>query len=100
MDRIGKLNKLFDEGNEIHYWTARGGNSGLDWTELTHKQLSEWGVKFTSVQMKKPVYDYWVDDRAINTKDFLMRIDYNIHLDYSDVLLQPQEISIKFQERC
>ena len=19
---------------------------GLDWTELTHKQLSEWGVKF------------------------------------------------------
>tara|TARA_B100001989_G_scaffold251048_1_gene229394 strand:+ start:987 stop:1286 length:300 start_codon:yes stop_codon:yes gene_type:complete len=70
MDRIGKLNKLFDEGNEIHYWTARGGNSGLDWTELTHKQLSEWGVKFTSIQMKKPVYDYWVDDRAINTKDF------------------------------
>ena len=51
-DRIAQLNKLFDEGNEIHYWTARGGNSGLDWTELTHKQLSEWGLNFF-VQMKK-----------------------------------------------
>ena len=44
--------------------------------------------------MKKPIYDYWVDDRAINTKDFLMRIDYNIHLDYSDVLLQPKRSAL------
>ena len=48
-DRIGKLNKLFDQGNELHYWTARGGNSGKDWTELTKQQLDEWGVKHTSV---------------------------------------------------
>ena len=69
-DRIAKLNKLFDEGNELHYWTARGVNSGKDWTELTKKQLDEWGVKYTAIQMKKPVYDYWIDDRAINIKDF------------------------------
>ena len=61
---------MFDEGNELHYWTARGGNSGKDWTELTKKQLDEWGVKHTAIQMKKPVYDYWIDDRAINIKDF------------------------------
>ena len=23
-DLIERLNKLYDEGNEIHYWTARG----------------------------------------------------------------------------
>jgi hypothetical protein len=68
--RIVKLNKLFDDGHEIHYWTARGGNSGIDWTELTQQQLKDWGVKYTSIQMKKPVYDVWVDDRAINAKDF------------------------------
>ena len=70
MERIAKLNKLFDEGHEIHYWTARGGNSGIDWTELTNKQLNDWGVKHTSINMKKPVYDVWVDDRAVNIKDF------------------------------
>ena len=47
--RIAKLNALFDEGHEIHYWTARGGNSGKDWTELTHKQLKDWNVKHTSL---------------------------------------------------
>jgi len=26
--RIAKLNALYDKGHEIHYWTARGGNSG------------------------------------------------------------------------
>lgn len=70
IERIAKLNKLFDEGHEIHYWTARGGNSGIDWTELTNKQLNDWGVKYTSINMKKPVYDVWVDDRAVDIKDF------------------------------
>jgi hypothetical protein len=68
--RIIKLNKLYNDGHEIHYWTARGGNSGKDWTELTHQQLKEWGVLYTSITMKKPVYDVWIDDRAINAKDF------------------------------
>lgn len=68
--RIAKLNSLFDEGHEIHYWTARGGNSGKDWTDLTQQQLKQWNVKHTSVTMKKPVYDVWIDDRAINADDF------------------------------
>ena len=70
MERIAKLNKLFDEGHELHYWTARGGNSGKDWTELTKKQLDDWGVQYTSINMKKPVYDVWVDDRAVDIEKF------------------------------
>lgn len=69
-DRIAKINKLYDEGHQIHYWTARGGTSGIDWSELTIKQLAQWGCKYTSVNFKKPMYDFWIDDKAINDKDF------------------------------
>jgi hypothetical protein len=57
---------LYDAGNEIHYWTARGGVSGKEWTDFTIKQLNDWGVKYTSVSTGKPVYDVWIDDKAFN----------------------------------
>ena len=67
-DRIEKVNKMFDEGHEIHYWTARGATSGIDYTELTTKQLDSWGCKYTSVRVGgKPHYDIWVDDKAHNS---------------------------------
>lgn len=69
-DRIEKINKLFDEGHEIHYWTARGGRTGKDWSELTKQQLEKWGCKYTSLKMGKPSYDVWIDDLATNAKDF------------------------------
>jgi hypothetical protein len=64
--RIEHFNLLFDAGNEIHYWTARGGNTCKNWDELTLKQLSEWGVKYTTAKTGKPAYDIWVDDKAFN----------------------------------
>lgn len=70
MDRIARINELFDVGHEILYWTARGGTTGIDWTELTKKQLSDWGVKYTKLKMFKPRYDVWVDDKAFNSEDF------------------------------
>ena len=70
-DRIEKVNKMFDEGHEIHYWTARGAVSGIDYTELTTKQLDSWGCKYTSVRVGgKPHYDIWVDDKAHNSEEF------------------------------
>ena len=38
---IEKINKLYDEGNTIVYWTARGSGSGKDWHELTGKQFKK-----------------------------------------------------------
>jgi hypothetical protein len=70
LDRIAKVNQLFDDGHEIHYWTARGGRTGKDWSELTKQQLEEWGCKYTSLKMGKPSYDVWIDDLAFNAKDF------------------------------
>jgi hypothetical protein len=69
-DRIEKINKLYDQGHEIHYWTARGGRTGIDWYDLTKQQLDEWGCKYTSFKTGKPSYDVWIDDLAINAKEF------------------------------
>ncbi len=48
----------------------RGSGSGKDWREFTKNQLKEWGVKATSINCGKPMYDIWVDDKAINDKTF------------------------------
>jgi hypothetical protein len=66
LSRISHFNMLYDAGNEIHYWTARGANTGKNWEELTLKQLNDWGVKYTSAKTGKPAYDIWVDDKAFN----------------------------------
>ena len=33
-----KANKLYEEGNTIIYWTARGTTTGIDWHDVTKKQ--------------------------------------------------------------
>ena len=71
VDRIKKINNLYEKGNEVHYWTARGSVSGVDHFELTKKQLTEWGCKYTSLRVgDKPHYDVWIDDKAIWSEDF------------------------------
>ncbi len=69
-ENIEKVNKLYEEGNTIIYWTARGGNSGIDWTELTVKQLQEWGAKYHEVKLTKPSYDLFIDDKVLNARDW------------------------------
>ena len=70
MKNIDKINRLYDEGNEIVYWTARGGTTGIDWTELTRSQLEKWGAKHTELKMWKPHYDLFICDKAINAEGF------------------------------
>ena len=62
-ENIDKINKLYDEGNTIVYWTARGSRSGIDWYDFTEKQLKEWGAKFNLLKCDKPYYDIFIDDR-------------------------------------
>jgi hypothetical protein len=69
-ERIEKINKLFDQGHEIIYWTARGMSSGKDWAEFTLTQLGSWGCRYTKLIMNKPRYDVWIDDKSINSEDF------------------------------
>ena len=70
LERIAHINSLFDQGNEIHYWTARGSSSGKDHLPLTIKQLNQWGCKYTTANVGKPVYDIWIDDKAQNDKSY------------------------------
>jgi histidinol phosphatase-like enzyme len=70
VERIEKINRLYDEGHTIHYWTARGSASGIDRSELTKAQLQQWGVKYHKLMLGKPVYDLWIDDKAINSETF------------------------------
>ena len=65
-DRIIEYNKLYDEGHDITYWTARGTTTGIDWTELTTKQLKSWGVRYHKLKLGKPHYDIFIDDKSIN----------------------------------
>ena len=70
--RIAHFNKLYDEGNEIHYWTARG-TSTKEYEKkltLTKKQLADWGVKYTTLKVGKPAYDVWIDDKAWNVNNY------------------------------
>ena len=68
--RIEKINKLYDEGNKIVYWTARGSQTGIDWREITKKQLNEWGAKHHELSLNKPHYDLYVDDKTIYSYDY------------------------------
>ena len=68
--RIDKINKLYDEGCYILYWTARGTCTGIDWTELTTKQLNSWGCKYHKLILKKPFYDLFIDDKNINSEEY------------------------------
>lgn len=65
-ENIDKINKLYDQGHTIVYWTARGGAHGdasLKF-KLTLEQLNEWGCKFHELRMGKPSYDVLICDKT------------------------------------
>ena len=77
-NRIIKINKLYDEGNTIHFLTARGmGRSDnaaayadRAFRELTEKQLCDWGVKYHRLFLGKPAGDIYIDDKGAKDEDF------------------------------
>lgn len=64
-ENIEKINKLYDNGNEITYWTARGTVTGIDWYDVTKQQLDEWGCKYHHLSVgEKPPYDLLICDKT------------------------------------
>ena len=71
MKRIRKVNRLFDLGHTIKYMTARGCVSGIDYYDLTKKQLDDWGCKYHELSVgEKENYDVWIDDKAFWSENF------------------------------
>ena len=65
-DMIGKINALYDAGDQIILYTARGSSTGIDWHELTKDQLCRWGVKYYALHFGKPHADVYIDDKAMD----------------------------------
>ena len=72
---IAKINKLYDEGWYVIYWTARGGSKksrALErcYYEFTWGQLESWGCKFNDLSTGskgkyiKPACDLIIDDKS------------------------------------
>ena len=68
-ENIEKINKLYDEGHTIVYWTARGSRKQIDWTELTSQQLCEWGAKYHELKVDKPFYDLFIEDKSLRIEE-------------------------------
>jgi len=67
-ENIEKINKLYDEGNTITYWTARGTvhrDRIPEYEDLTLYQLNTWGAKFHKLIVgEKPAYDLIICDKS------------------------------------
>lgn len=70
MNVISQINKLYDDGNEIVQYTARGTETGLDWFDETSKQFADWGVKYHGLKFGKPAADIYVDDKGCYANNF------------------------------
>jgi len=78
MERIEKLNKLYDEGHTIIYHTARGmgrysnlrSRAETEFYLFTVNQLKGWGCKYHRIFLGKPAGDIYIDDKGVSDADF------------------------------
>ena len=66
---IEKINKLYEQGNTIVYWTSRGSRKQINWYTLTKSQLDSWGVKYHELRVDKPYYDLFIDDKTLRIEE-------------------------------
>ena len=69
---IAIINKLFEYGNQIILFTARGYVTGIDWRHVTTNQMEKWGLHYTELHFGKPNADYYIDDKMLSL-DFLYK---------------------------
>ncbi len=72
-DMIDAINSLYRMGNRIILLTARGYVTGIDWKEVTERQLREWGLCYHELHFGKPNADYYIDDKMISM-DYLLEL--------------------------
>lgn len=60
------INKLYEAGNYIVLFTARGYVTKRDWREVTTMQMKEWRLKYHELLFGKPNADFYVDDKALD----------------------------------
>jgi hypothetical protein len=63
-EQIKKINTLYNEGHTIIYHSARGTATKINWTDLTLSQLKKWDCLYHKLELGKPQYDIWIDDKS------------------------------------
>lgn len=74
-DMVRLINRLYEAGNHIVMFTARGYVTGKDWERVTRKQFERWGLKYHELIFGKPNADFYVDDKMLDMdllKNFLL----------------------------
>ena len=77
-ERIKEINKLYDKGNTIKYFTARGMGSFGGRSDkaieafyaITESQLDRWGCKYHQLILGKPSGDCYIDDKGVDANEF------------------------------
>ena len=83
LDRIEKVNDLYEDGNTVYLMTARGMGRNKNnfqkaydqFYQFTLNQMESWGVKFHSLFLGKPAADFYVDDKAVHESEFFQKND-------------------------
>ena len=97
LHRIEVINNLKKQGHHIIFFTARGSTTGLDWKDLTERQLEEWGIKYDELVLGKPEADIFIDDKSFG--DYKLDEFHNFdnlsqnvrdHIDGIKSLLKPE----------
>jgi len=65
-ENVALINALYEKGHHIVLFTARGYRSGIDWKEITVKQMRLWGVKYHEILFGKPDADIYIDDNFLD----------------------------------
>ena len=78
VSRVKLINDLYDNGDTIVYFTARGMRSqndhqiasDLKYRKLTEQQLNEWGCKYHKIVFGKPNADVYIDNKNMMMDEF------------------------------
>ncbi len=57
------LRELNRQGHQIVLFTARGYATGLDWQNVTKRQIEQWAVPYSQLIFGKPDADIYIDDK-------------------------------------
>lgn len=94
---VDKINELYDAGNKIIIYTARGGTSKIDYHELNITQLKNWGIKYHElIDKNKPHFDLFIDDKAINAQTW--REQNNIKIPIMNITSYIQQYLVEVKQ--
>ena len=85
LDRIIFINKLYEEGNIIKFFTARGSTTGINWRKFTETQLKNWGAKYHELLLNKPEGDLYIDDKGFNCNAWIFPTNNNFNESKSEI---------------